>query len=327
MSILADRRSKGKVVLKRLGLSLLTLVLILCGALMAFQQFTAMVGRTNHPVTEVTIAGRRVALWKPVGTAPPSGYPLILFSHGFTGCDTQSILLVEALADAGYFVLAPNHPDAWCGSAREKEGWYPGKLFEKLHSTPSEKPFNFPDVWSDATYKNRAADLKAILDAVLAAGTFEGVPIDSNRIGVAGHSLGGYTALGVAGAWPSWKDPRIKAVLGLSPYCAPFLKKGNLAHLDVPVMYQGGTMDVTITPMVRRAGGAYDLNSTPKYYVEFGGAGHFAWTNLNEKYQPLIAEYAVAFFDCYLKGITGALDSIIANPRPEGVSSFRALVK
>ena len=318
-------RSKGTVRWKNLGLTLIAL--ILCVALTAHQPIHAMGARATHPVTEVTIAGRRVALWDPAGSAPPAGFPLILFSHGFTGCDTQSILLVEALARAGYLVLAPNHHDAGCGSLGETAEWYPGKLFEKLHITPSEKPFTKPDAWSDTTYKDRAADLEAILNTVLAAGTFEGVPIDSNRIGVAGHSLGGYTALGLAGAWPSWKDPRIKAVLGLSPYCAPFLKKGNLGHVDVPIMYQGGTLDVTITPTVRRAGGAYDLTSTPKYYVEFGGAGHFAWTNLNDKYQPLIGEYAVAFFDSYLKGTTGALDSLVANPRPKGVSSFKSAVK
>ena len=322
-------RVKRRVVLKRAGLSLLLLVLILFLALKGLQQFDAMVGRTTHRVTEVTVAGVRVALWKPAGEAPPGGFPLVLFSHGFTGCDTQSIFLMEALAQAGYFVLAPNHRDAACGSAQGTDDWYPGKLFEKLQSTPSQKPFYDPGAWSDATFKDRAADLKALLDAVLGEREFQGVPIDATRIGVAGHSLGGYTVLGVAGAWPSWKDPRIKAVLALSPYCAPFVKKGDLGHLGVPVMYQGGTRDVGITPSVRRAGGAYDLTSIPKYYVELDGAGHFAWTNLNKQYQSLIARYAVAFFSRYLSGKPGPdpMNSLLADPPPKGVSSFKAATK
>ena len=68
-------------------------------------------------------------------------------------------------------------------------------------------------------------------------------------------------------------------------------------------MYQGGTLDMGITPFVRRPGGAYDLTSSPKYFVELAGAGHFAWTNLNKSHQSLVDNYAVAFFDRYLKGI------------------------
>src|SRR4029078_10886352 len=42
-------------------------------------------------------------------------YPLIVFSHGWGGCATQSVFLTEQLARAGYVVAAPNHQDAGCG--------------------------------------------------------------------------------------------------------------------------------------------------------------------------------------------------------------------
>jgi len=64
----------------------------------------------NH----ITVVGRDVAVWRPSGTAPANGHPLILFSHGFGGCNTQSVFLMQALAKAGYLVLAPNHRDARC---------------------------------------------------------------------------------------------------------------------------------------------------------------------------------------------------------------------
>ena len=171
------------------------------------------------------------------------------------------------------------------------------------------------------------ADLEAILDAILKEKSFQGVPIDSSRIGLAGHSLGGYTVLALAGAWPSWKDRRVKAVLALSPYCAPFIKKGDLGHLDVPVMYQGGTLDVGITPFVRRPGGAYDLTSAPKYFLDLAGAGHFAWTNLNKSYQSIIDDYAVAFFDRYLKGTPGPLAHLVEPPWPQYVSDLKYALK
>lgn len=271
----------------------------------------------------VTIAGRDVAVWKPAGAASKVGYPLILFSHGYTGCNTQSVFLMEALAQAGYLVLAPNHKDATCGTARG--GWYPGR---GLVNRPQE-PFRDPEKWSDSTYRNRADDIESILNAVLQTGSLQGVFIDRRHIGIAGHSLGGYTALGLAGGWPSWKDGRIKAVLALSPHCSPFVLKGDLAHLGVPVMYQGGTRDLGETPVVTRQGGAYDLSSVPKFYVEFNGAGHFAWTNLNKKYQDLINAYSVAFFDRYLKDIENPdpLARLLGNSRSKEVSQVRAAEK
>ena len=270
---------------------------------------------------QIEIAGRRVVMWKPAGLAPANGYPLILFSHGFTGCGTQSVFLTDALAQNGYFVLAPNHRDAMCGGGARDEA----TLFANLTSTRSEARFGRPDAWTEETYRNRRDDLEAILDTVVKQKAFEGVPIDLRHIGLAGHSLGGYTVLALAGAWPSWKDQRIKAVLALSPYCQPFIKKGNLGHLDVPIMYQGGTRDFGITPWIRRPGGAYELSSAPKYYVELDGAGHFAWTNLNKSYQSVINAYSVAFFDSYLKGTTKPerLAHLLDRPWPERVSEFK----
>jgi len=325
MPLAATGGSTAGRVLKKLGWTLLTAVLIVFLAFLAYHQFLAMVGTTRHPVAEVNIAGRRVAMWKPAGVAPSDGFPVILFSHGFTGCGTQSDFLTEALAQAGYFVLAPNHHDAGCGTGLRHEG----ALFAKLATTPSEAPFRKPEVWTEATYRDRGADLEALLDALLKEKSCQGIAIDSRRIGLAGHSLGGYTVLALAGAWPSWKDGRVKAVLAMSPYCAPFILKGDLGHLAVPVMYQGGTLDLGISPYVRRPGGAYDLTSNPKYFLDLAGAGHFAWTNLNKSYQPLINEYALAFFDRYLKGTTrpDSLARLLDPPWPREVSDLRFAVK
>lgn len=275
--------------------------------------------KSAKDVRHLTVAGRDVAIWKPYGDAPRDGFPFIVFSHGFTGCNTQSVFLMEALARAGYLVIAPNHKDARCGTAA-KSGWYPGKM---LSNRPQE-PFRDPKSWSDAIYRDRRDDMEAVLDAVLRAKSFDGVPIDANRIGIAGHSLGGYTVLGLAGGWPSWKDPRIKAVLALSPHCSPFLDHGNL-QLGIPVMYQGGTRDMGETPLVRRPGGAFDRSSSPAYYVELDGAGHFAWTDLNQSYQETIDTYSIAFFDRYLKGLNhpDPLQALTAKPFSKGVSNVR----
>jgi predicted dienelactone hydrolase len=130
--------------------------------------------------------------------------------------------------------------------------------------------------------------------------------------------------LGLAGGWASWKDPRVKAVLALSPHCSPFVAKGDLKKMNVPVMYQGGTRDFGESPVVRKAGGAYEQSSKPKFYVELDGAGHFAWTNLNHKYQTTIDAYSAAFFDAYLKGESTQLEKLIGKSRPADVNDLRA---
>jgi predicted dienelactone hydrolase len=264
------------------------------------------------------IAGREVALWKPEGAEPTGGFPVVIFSHGFGGCNTQSGFLMEAMTRAGYFVVAPNHADAHCrGTDRQRSGaWRP------------EEPFGRAWEWSDQTHKDRREDVVEVLDAMLAARSFEGVAVDAGRIGIAGHSLGGYTALGLAGGWASWKDRRIQAVLALSPFNTPFVAKGNLERLNVPVMYQGGTLDFGITPTVSRPDGAYDQTSLPKYYVEFRRAGHFAFTDLNQLFHGLVNRYSLAFFDRYLKGKNGnELAALFGQDPPRGVNFVRSDVR
>jgi predicted dienelactone hydrolase len=270
--------------------------------------------RAQQP-QHITISGRDVAVWKPTAAAPASGYPLIVFSHGFTGCNTQTKFLMEALAEAGYLVLAPNHKDAGCGGGRY--------IFGSATRKP-EVPFREAGKWSDQTYRDRREDMEAVLNAALSHSEFDGVRLDAGRVGVAGHSLGGYTVLGLAGGWPSWKDPRVKAVLALSPYSAPYLSQEQLGNLNIPVMYQGGTRDSGITPMVKRNGGACDQSVKPKYYIELDGAGHFAWTNLNRMYVSSIDAYSVAFFDAYLKGRKGDLAKLLNGGRPKDVSDLRS---
>jgi predicted dienelactone hydrolase len=257
------------------------------------------------------IGGRDVAYWKPAGAAK-GGYPVIVFSHGFGGCGTQSTFLMEALARAGYLVLAPNHADARCGgAARRGTGARP------------EEPFRDAAKWTDATYKERGEDVRAVLDEVLRSG-FQGLSLDAGRVGLAGHSLGGYTVLGLAGAWPAWKDARVKAVLALSPFCTPLLGKGDLAAMKVPVMYQGGTRDFGITPSVKRPGGAYDRSAAPKFLVELDAAGHFAWTNLAPEHHATIESFSVAFFNRYVKGmLPDPLAPLTREPPPTGVTLLK----
>src|SRR5687768_1799078 len=64
-------------------------------------------GAVTDPDRTEQIAGRETVIWLPPGTDGP--HPLVLFSHGAGGCNTQSAFLMRALAQDGMLVAAPNH--------------------------------------------------------------------------------------------------------------------------------------------------------------------------------------------------------------------------
>lgn len=266
---------------------------VFAGMFVAVAGFAAPVAGTSQrgtpaaarPTGEtVTLAGLQCSVWRPAAARAP----LVVFSHGFHGNRNQSTFLTDALARAGYFVIAPDHKDAM------------GKGTMAATMRP-ELPFGQADRWNDTTYKDRANDIGTLVAALKTDPRFSSA-IDWSRVALAGHSLGGYTVLGLAGAWPSWKMPDIKAVLALSPVASPYLHHGDLAHLACPVMYQTGTTDLGIAPFLRRPGGAWDQTHGPAYLVDFEGAAHFAWTDLNTKFQPAIVDYALAFLNRHVQG-------------------------
>jgi predicted dienelactone hydrolase len=259
--------------------------------------------------------GREISVWYPASTQPSASscgrWPIVLFSHGVAGCGTQAVFITEQIARSGYVVVAPNHHDALCGKPVEARPWN--------HGDATEPPFLEPERWDERAHRDRLTDLREALRLV-AEDPLLARESDATRIGLMGHSLGGYTVLGVAGAWPGWRLPGVRAVLAFSPFVEPFLAHARLRALRVPVMYQGGTLDFTITPSVAREVGAYAQSPAPKYFVDLSGASHLAWTNWLCKDEDAVAAcladtpnarlidaYAIAFLDRYVKGLPAPL--------------------
>jgi predicted dienelactone hydrolase len=247
----------------------------------------------NVKYERIDLFGEEVYVW--YSTSSFGEAPVLIFSHGFGGCATQSLFLTEELAREGYVVIAINHDDANCDGNGE---------------TLDPNIFH-PEEWNEDSFVDRRDDILFILDNLREVEEKLNVRLDSDRVGIVGHSLGGYTALGMAGGWDSWKDDRIKAVLALSPYVQPFLHNSDLGKIDIPVMLQGGTLDYAITPKLDESYG--ELND-PRFFLVLKRVGHFGWTNnICKRYSnteecvrfnpraKTIVKYSEKFFDKYLK--------------------------
>ncbi|WP_273429894.1 serine aminopeptidase domain-containing protein [Chitinibacter tainanensis] len=101
-------------------------------------------------------------------------YPLIVVSHGTGGSSASIAWLCVRLASAGFIAAAINHHG---NTAAEPQYLLEGMI-----------------LWWE-----RAKDIRCLLDHLLADEVFAKA-IDSERIGVAGFSIGGFTALACAGA-------------------------------------------------------------------------------------------------------------------------------
>ena len=243
-------------------------------------------------------------VWTPDNDAAAL-WPVVVFSHGIFMCANQSRFITEAIAAAGYLVIAPNHSDANCSFNREAR--------EERRSPATS------DGMSSDAYADRARDISAALDA-LAADPQLSAHADLSRVALAGHSLGGYTVLAMGGALPTWKLPRVSAIVAFAPFTLPFGTHGNVHDLDAPVMYQVGSLDPIFTFPVANLEGAYERSPAPKYYVEIAGASHLAWVGGVASGKEAIVDYAIAFLDCYVKGEP---ESVLLQTTELGVAALR----
>lgn len=247
---------------------------------------------------------------KDAPAAACAAVPVVLFSHGLGGCATQTLYFTEELARHGYIVAAPDHKDAACAIGSDEVD------FSRMRTDQS---FLQPQRWSDRSHADRLQDLQEVLRRV-GNDPMLGAVADLRNLGLAGHSLGGYTVLGMAGAWPSWRHDDVRAVLAFSAVVSPFVAHNTLGGLAAPVMYQGAMFDWGITPTLEGPKGAFAASPPPKYFVKLKGGTHLEWTNLvcmGEsgvvaclKARPgayLITRYAIEFFDRHLKSKPAAL--------------------
>lgn len=195
---------------------------------------------------------------------------LLVFSHGYTGINTQSTALMEALASHGFVVAAPEH----AGNSQ---------------ADPSDS--------FDEAAEKRVPDVAFVLDTLLArdadpADLLHGT-LRRERMGVVGHSFGGMTALGAAAGWAGAPaDGRVAAIAPLSAVIDRELQEDErvgpnagfaaeqLAAITVPVLLVGGTADTDV-PVGNNALAYDQLTQAPAVVrVDIVGANHTHFANI-----------------------------------------------
>jgi predicted dienelactone hydrolase len=178
--------------------------------------------------------------------ALPGLYALIIFSHHSGGHRRASTFLCTHLSSHGYVVAALDHSEV---------------IAPELARRNDESAEQKKARWQ-AVIESRVPDARFLLDRVLhsASRSLE-LELDVSRIGIVGHSFGGWTAL----ATPE-TDSRIRAVVALAPGGASNPRPGILPvkltfqwKRDVPALYLVAANDVALA-----LAGMYELfNRTP----------------------------------------------------------------
>ncbi len=227
-------------------------------------------------------------------------YPVVMFSHGSCGYPNQSTFLWPLVASYGFVVVAPPHPG--------------NTLFEfPTCGTPSAIA---------ASAVERPADVLFALDEMLAATADPGSPffgaLDDTRIGMAGHSFGGFTTyLVVAG------DARFKVAVPLAP-AVP-----GAPVLTIPSLHMLSQLDTYVDNTAIRT--AYAAAQSPKFLIEIPNAGHFAFSNgcfpspdcnppttlTQDEAHAVVLRWVPAFLERYLAG-DATFTPFLTPPAPAG---------
>ncbi|ALX80234.1 alpha/beta fold hydrolase [Cronobacter malonaticus] len=223
-------------------------------------------------------------------TPAPGAHPVLLLSHGFGGNWRNLNWLAHAMAEQGYIVATVDHPGT---------------------TTRNKSPAQAQALWQ------RPKDVMRVLDALIASPEKTGKP-DEQRIAAAGHSLGGWTVMELAGARfsaprfladckshpalggcivahtlgidlpgtqnrlaESQRDVRIKAVVSLDLGLARGFTPQSLAKVEIPVLVMSAGVDSDDVPAALESG--YLAHALPGKFaraISVPGATHFSFMQL-----------------------------------------------
>ncbi|HET6229572.1 MAG TPA: alpha/beta fold hydrolase [Longimicrobiaceae bacterium] len=166
------------------------------------------------------------------GPVAAGSFPLVIVSHGTGGSHLAYRTLAMHLARRGFVVMLPEHPRN-------------NRNDDSLSGT-------------DTILADRPRQVSATIDWAYADASL-GPHLVPGAVGVIGHSLGGYTALALAGGVPTafghetadgqprtvpvTPDTRVKAVVLLAPATPWFMAPGALDAVRIPILMRCAEKD------------------------------------------------------------------------------------
>ncbi len=212
--------------------------------------------------------------------APAEGrFPLVIVSHGTGGLPEMYLWLFEGLAMKGFIVAGVAH-------SGDNYNDRSGSL-------------------GDALFVDRTRHVSALIDFLVENVTLSQA-IDARKIGIAGHSAGGYTALLSAGGAPDFSqfagrcrtnseqnrgtrwthdpakspviDARIRAAAVMAPALACLFDKESLRDVSIPVRIYQADLDEVLQPGFNATYFSALLAKAPET-AHVANAGHFVFMN------------------------------------------------
>ena len=276
-------------------------------------------------------------------------YPVLIFSHGYSGMATQNTTLMEELASHGYAVFSIGHtyesieesfPDGrvilFSPSAEISESLSKArKEAEELKSGDIDaaieffKKYNTSQAFGRSTYI-WSADTRFVIDWLEELNNEERTnhfyqQLDLNRLGVFGHSFGGVTAAHVV-----FEDNRVKAALSLDGGVpgGEFIDHS----LDVPFMFMKSASSNALLNANRLVlEQMMGKSNNDVYIITVNGSMHIDFCDLavfspvlkyfrppgridGQKMLKIMNSYTLAFFNKHLKGMDSPL---LDGPSPD----------
>ena len=239
-------------------------------------------------------------------------YPVVIFSHGFTGTFTDYSFLFEDLASRGYIVASVDHTYEATAVA------FPdGHMVKSVLGSHLDRNMRTDEQTLSAAETVRLGDIQFVLDELPRLNSDRRSPfaghLDTASIAIAGHSLGGLTALQAL-----QQDARIRAAVLLDG----IVPDATIEATDKPVL----VLDAGRTQWSDDERRLWSRLQGPRYAVNLRNAEHVApsdavWLARGaiqtgsmspEKTVAAVRAYVAAFLDANLQG--RPVDALLARP-------------
>lgn len=238
-------------------------------------------------------------------------YPVLVISHGFNSDRTTYAYLAQHLASHGYVVVMPEHSGS---NGQQLADLFQGKAQNVIDRT------EFIDRPLDVSYLLDYLEKNSIADQ-----QFRG-QLELQKVGVLGHSYGGYTALALAGATPNFEqlqqacstdlnntlnlslvlqcqalnspkksmeliDERVQAVIAISAIGGSLFGQAGYGNVNVPVMIMTGGAD-TVAPALPEQILPFTWLTTPeKRLVLIDQGTHYSTGNTSKTSPDVLAGF------------------------------------